>query len=90
MERPRLHGRRSNLAEYLDFVAHGVVRIDATVFADGYVNTETEFELRDLYESQVPFIRWLRGTIPASEERDDMEVLIHSIERKYLLEIDGH
>ena len=58
-------------------------------FTDGYADTLTEFALRDLYESQVPFVAWTWASIPAGEERDNMEALIESMERKYVLEIDS-
>ena len=65
----------------------GVVWIDTTRFTDDYADTPTEFQLRALYESQVPFIQWVWRTIPPSEERRYMEALIPSMERKYLLDI---
>ena len=65
----------------------GVVWIDTTRFTDDYADTPTEFQLRALYETQVPFIQWVWETIPPSEERSNMEALIRSMERKYLLDI---
>ena len=64
-----------------------IVRIDTTRFTDDYADTPTEFQLRALYETQVPFIRWVWRTIPPSKERRYMEALIPSMERKYLLDI---
>ena len=66
---------------------NGIVGVDGVEFTNDYVNTPTEFQLRALYESQVPFIQWLWETIPPSEERRYMETLIPSMERKYLLDI---
>ena len=65
----------------------GVVWIDTTRFTDDYADTPMEFQLRALYETQVPFIQWVWRTIPPSKERSNMEALIHSMERKYLLDI---
>ena len=67
----------------------GIVWIDTIGFTDAYTDTRTEFALRELYESQAPFVRWTWELVPAGEERDNMEALIESMERKYVLEIDS-
>ena len=67
----------------------GIVWIDTIGFTDGYTDARTEFALRELYESQAPFVRWTWELVPAGEERDNMEALIESMERKYVLEIDS-
>ena len=60
---------------------------DGVPFSEGYADTRTEFALRDLYKSQLPFVRWTWNSVPAGREREDMRVLIRSMERKYLFDI---
>ena len=50
-------------------------------FNDGFADTVTEFALRDLYRSQVPFVRWTWRSVPAGQEREDMKALVGSMER---------
>ena len=44
-----------------------------------------EFQLRDFYESQIPFLKWVLENTVESEEKNELQKLIESIERKYLL-----
>ena len=67
----------------------GVVQVGSVGFTEDHADTLTEFQLRDLYRSQVPFVRWVLDSAPASQERDDLEVIIRSMERKYLLNLAG-
>ena len=67
----------------------GVVRVESIGFTKDYADTPTEFRLRELYQSQLPFIRWVWDGAPASRERDEMAVILRSMERKYLLNVAG-
>ena len=33
----------------------------------------------------IPLIQWIRANIPPSEEKDELETLVESMKRKYLL-----
>lgn len=55
-------------------------------FLEGYNAVPIEFQLRDLYASHVPFIQWVREHVPPSEEKEELEVLVGSLKRKYLLD----
>ncbi len=70
-----------------DCLVRRVVSIDRVRFTDGHVAAQREFQLRALYESQVPFVQWVWRTVPPSEERNDLESVIRTMERKYLLDI---
>ena len=50
-----------------------------------YNSVPIEFQLRDLYVSSIPLIQWIRANIPPSEEKDELETLLESMKRKYLL-----
>ena len=50
-----------------------------------YNSVPIEFQLRDLYVSSIPLIQWIRANIPPSEEKDQLETLVESMKRKYLL-----
>ena len=67
---------------------HRVIKAIGSPFhflVENYNAVPMEFKLRDLYASFVPFIRWIRDNILPSEEKDRLEILIESLEGKYLL-----
>ena len=65
-----------------------IVHVGFATFTEGaYLDTRTEFTLRALYKSQVPFLQWVWSGVEPSEERDNLGSLIDSMEQKYLLEI---
>ena len=66
----------------------GTTPIDDIGFTDGYTDARTEFRLRDMYRAQVPFTRRVWESVPRGQERKDLEVVIRSMERKYLLDIE--
>ena len=52
-------------------------------FTEGYASVPMEFQVRDIYRSQVPLIRWIQKNIPESEEKDILQAVVESMERKY-------
>ena len=52
-------------------------------FTEGYASVPMEFQVRDIYRSQVPLIRWIQTNIPESEERDHLQTMVESMDRKY-------
>ena len=52
-------------------------------FTEGYASVPMEFQMRDIYRSQVPLIRWIQKNIPESEEKDNLQTVVESMERKY-------
>ena len=52
-------------------------------FTESYASVPMEFQMRDLYRSQVPLIRWIQENLPESEEKDRFKVMVESMERKY-------
>ena len=66
-------------------IENSLVRYSPFQFTYGYVSVPMEFQLRELYKSQMPLIRWIQENIPPSEEKEYLQSLIESMERKYLL-----
>ena len=54
-------------------------------FTEGYASVPMEFQVRDIYRSQVPLIRWLQENLPASEEKNNLQTMVESMERKYFV-----
>ena len=54
-------------------------------FTEGYASVPMEFQVRDIYRSQVPLIRWLQENLSASEEKDNLQTVVESMERKYFV-----
>ena len=52
-------------------------------FTEGYASVPIEFQVRDIYRSQVPLIRWIQENLPESEEKDKLQTIIESMDRKY-------
>ena len=52
-------------------------------FTEGYASVPIEFQVRDIYRSQIPLIRWLQENMPKSEEKDIFRTMVESMERKY-------
>ena len=52
-------------------------------FIEVYASVPMEFQMRDIYRSQVPLIRWIQTNIPESEERDNLQTMVESMDRKY-------
>ena len=52
-------------------------------FTEGYASVPMEFQMRDIYRSQVPLIRWLQENLSESEEKDRLRTVVESMERKY-------
>ena len=52
-------------------------------FTEGYTSVPMEFQVRDIYRSQVPLIRWLQENLSESEEKDNLQTMVESMERKY-------
>ena len=52
-------------------------------FTEGYASVPMEFQVRDIYRSQVPLIRWIQENLPESEERDNLQIMVESMDRKY-------
>ena len=52
-------------------------------FIEGYASVPMEFQMRDLYRSQVPLIRWIQENLPESEEKNNLQTMVESLERKY-------
>ena len=52
-------------------------------FIEGYASVPMEFQVRDIYRSQVPLIRWLQENLSESEEKDRLRTMVESMERKY-------
>ena len=52
-------------------------------FTESYASVPMEFQMRDLYRSQVPLIRWIQENLPESEEKDRFKIMVESMERKY-------
>ena len=55
----------------------------ASKFIEVYASVPMEFQVRDIYRSQVPLIRWIQTNIPESEERDFLQTMVESMDRKY-------
>ena len=54
-------------------------------FVEGYASVRVEFQVRDLYRSNIPTIQWLQGNLPDSDEKDNLHSMIESMERKYFI-----
>ena len=54
-------------------------------FTEGYASVPMEFQVRDIYRSQVPLIRWLQENLSASEEKGNLQTMVESMERKYFV-----
>ena len=52
-------------------------------FTEGYASVPMEFQVRDIYRSQIPLIRWLQENLSESEEKDNLQTMVESMERKY-------
>ena len=52
-------------------------------FTEGYASVPMEFQVRDIYRSQIPLIRWLQENLPESEEKDRLRTMVESMEHKY-------
>ena len=55
----------------------------AFTFIEDYASVPMEFQVRDIYRSQIPLMRWLQENLPESEEKDKLQTLVESMERKY-------
>ena len=52
-------------------------------FNEGYASVPMEFQVRDIYRSQIPLIRWLQENLPESEEKNKLRTMVESMEHKY-------
>ena len=52
-------------------------------FTEGYASVPMEFQVSVIYRSQVALIRWIQKNIPESEEKDILQAVVESMERKY-------
>ena len=52
-------------------------------FVEGYASVPMEFQMRDLYISNIPLIQWLQENLPDSDEKDRLQIMAESLERKY-------
>ena len=52
-------------------------------FLEVYASVPMEFQVRDIYRSQVPLIRWIQENIPESEEKYRLQTMVESMDRKY-------
>ena len=60
-----------------------VKNVEIFVFLEGYASVPMEFHVRDIYRSQIPLIRWLQKYLPESEEKNNLQSVVDSMERKY-------
>ena len=73
-----------NIREKIGYCTkHRLVKISTLGFVEGYAPAPMEFQVRDIYRSQIPLIRWLQENIPKSEEKDIFRTMVESMERKY-------
>ena len=52
-------------------------------FVEGYASVPMEFQMKDLYISNIPLIQWLQENLPDSDEKDRLQIMAESLERKY-------
>lgn len=62
-----------------------VKKSQTDVFTEVYASVPMEFQVRDIYRSQVPLIRWIQEHLPESEEKDELRTMVESMERKYFI-----
>ena len=74
-----------NLAEKTFYCIENrlVVKSKHYGFNEGYASVPMEFQVRDIYRSQVPLIRWIQENLPESKEKDQLRTMVESMERKY-------
>ena len=62
---------------------HLVEKTEAYEFTENYTSVPMEFQVRDIYRSQISLIRWLQENLSESEEKDNLQTMVEGMERKY-------